>query len=306
MPALRFLFVDDDAPLLSAMERNSRRYRSDVATVFVCGGSAGIATLSEGSFDAVISDMRMPRIDGTVVLAAARESQPAALRVILSGQADHASTMRSARSAHQFMSKPTGPDIYPELIRRVTSLHRRVPDPAQRTRIGGIGQFPILPRIQGELAVALAQPDAPTRQLARIIIGDAGLCAKVLQLANSGFLGLARPFLTIDDALASLGAELLGTIVAGMPIETDPFAEEIQREAGDHARAAAASVGPALAGPTYTAALLGSLGRRMLGRFADEGQARAAAAYLLEAWGLPGAIVEAVAAPAFAGEMAAC
>lgn len=304
MANFRFLFVDDDAPILLALERTARRYRNEVETIFACGGGAALSALAQGTFDAVVSDMRMPKTDGTVVLAAARASQPAALRIVLSGQADRDAALRSAASAQQFMSKPSGPDAIREVLRRVSSLRSRLPDPALRALVGGIGQLPLLPRVHGELVVALANPDVSARHLARIILGDAGLCAKVLQLANGGFFGHTRPFHVVEDAVAQLGVEILGSIVAGMPIETDPAAENLQLEANAAARAAAEAASPAQAAQLYTVGLLSNLGRRIVGIAADETTASVVGAYLLEAWGIPSAIVEAVAAGN--AEAAAC
>lgn len=296
MSKLRFLFVDDDAPILVAMERTARRYRSELEAVFACGGGAGLAAFATGQFDAVISDMRMPKTDGAAVVAAAREQQPGALRIVLSGQADRDAVLRSAADAQQYLSKPTGPNAIGDVMTRVQSLHARLRDPGLRELAGSVGQFPLLPQVRGELLGGFAGPDASAREVAGIVACDSGLCAKILQIANAGFLGAGRPCLTIEDAVGAVGVDTVSQLIAVMPSETDPAAEKLQRAALAAAGAAArVFADPVVAAQAYTAALLGNLGRRICGGAFPDATAAAVGAYVLEAWGLPASIVESAA-----------
>ena len=81
----RILFVDDDANLIAAMRNVLHRDRKRWDMTFVLGGAEAIAELERGSFDIVITDMRMPMVSGSDVLEAALRTSPRARRVILSG-----------------------------------------------------------------------------------------------------------------------------------------------------------------------------------------------------------------------------
>jgi DNA-binding NarL/FixJ family response regulator len=292
----RILFVDDEEQILVALERALRRHRHELATVFACGSDAGLAALAEGSFDVVFSDMRMPRRDGIMVLGAVREQQPAALRVVLSGQTDRDMSLRSADVGHRFLSKPSSTDDIRNVVARCAALQRRVPDPALRAAIGRVGALPVLARVRDDLLAALAR-QAPPRELAAIAAGDAGLCAKLLQLVNAGFFGRARRYVAVHEAIASIGSEQLHKLVASLRAIDGAAAEERRRRAARVAATAARVIGePALVEDAYTAGLLFDLGVHVLdGAGAGDRRARAAAgAYLIDAWGLPETIVDAV------------
>ena len=81
----RILFVDDDASLLAGLRNVLHRDRKRWDMVFVLGGQAALDELGRARFDAVVSDMRMPDVDGEMLLAAVKEMAPTTLRVMLSG-----------------------------------------------------------------------------------------------------------------------------------------------------------------------------------------------------------------------------
>jgi DNA-binding NtrC family response regulator len=79
------LFVDDDANLLNAYQRQLRKL-FNVSTAL--SGPEGLATMRTKSFAVVVSDMRMPGMNGLEFLAKVREIEPGAIRIILTGNAD--------------------------------------------------------------------------------------------------------------------------------------------------------------------------------------------------------------------------
>src|SRR5262249_45704731 len=157
----RVLFVDDEAQILSGLERSLRRHRRELDMAFANGGEAGLAAIAAGSFDLVVSDMRMPGVDGAALLGAVMEAQPAAMRIVLSGQADGDTALRAAAAAHRFISKPTGPDEIRAVLAHAVALAGRLPDPALRTTVGRVGQLPILARARAQPPRALARSDPP-------------------------------------------------------------------------------------------------------------------------------------------------
>ncbi len=65
----RVLFVDDDASILDALRNLLRKQRNEWDMVFALGGSEALAELSKAPFDVVVTDMRMPGMDGAALLA---------------------------------------------------------------------------------------------------------------------------------------------------------------------------------------------------------------------------------------------
>ena len=100
------LFVDDDAMILQTYQRQlQKRYHVDVAL----GAEEGLAVLAErGPYAVVVSDMRMPGMDGVQFLAKARQIAPDTVRMILTGYADTTSAMEAVNEGRifRFLEKP--------------------------------------------------------------------------------------------------------------------------------------------------------------------------------------------------------
>src|SRR5262245_56056772 len=81
----RILFVDDDPAVLTALANVLRRDRDRWDMVFAVGGEAGLDELRKAAFDAVVSDMRMPGLDGAQLFETVARESPATVRIMLSG-----------------------------------------------------------------------------------------------------------------------------------------------------------------------------------------------------------------------------
>jgi DNA-binding NtrC family response regulator len=104
------LFVDDEANVLSGLKRMLRSLRHEWTMEFVDGGEAALAYMSEHPIDVIVSDMRMPGMDGATLLKEVATRHPGAVRIALSGQSDQETLMKVAGIAHQYLSKPCDTD----------------------------------------------------------------------------------------------------------------------------------------------------------------------------------------------------
>lgn len=102
----RILFVDDELLVLAGLGRMLRSQRQEWQMSFVQGGQEALDTLAVESSDVIVSDIRMPGIDGAKLLTEARKQYPHILRIALSGQANEETVMRTVGAAHQYLSKP--------------------------------------------------------------------------------------------------------------------------------------------------------------------------------------------------------
>ena len=101
----RVLFVDDEANVLEGINRTLRgRYELSLAS----SGEEGLNLLGAAPYDVVVSDMRMPVMDGAEFLKRARAAQPDAVRLILSGQSDLDALVSAVNEGHiyRFLFKP--------------------------------------------------------------------------------------------------------------------------------------------------------------------------------------------------------
>jgi CheY-like chemotaxis protein len=122
----RVLFVDDEPNVLDGIRRQLRN-RLDIETA--TGAAAGLALIeSKGPFAVVVSDMRMPEMDGARFLARVNQISPQTVRMVLSGQADLDSTLAAVNEGHvfRFLMKPCSPETLLEVINSGIEQYRLV------------------------------------------------------------------------------------------------------------------------------------------------------------------------------------
>jgi|SRR5918994_1739613 DNA-binding NtrC family response regulator len=100
------LFVDDEAQILDALRDSLRPYRHVWKMWFAQGGAPAKDLLAYNSYDVVVSDLRMPQINGAQLLTHVQRVQPHATRVILSGAAPPDLTESVSHVAHFMLNKP--------------------------------------------------------------------------------------------------------------------------------------------------------------------------------------------------------
>jgi CheY-like chemotaxis protein len=122
----RVLFVDDEQNVLDGIRRQLRnRVELETAT----SAAAGLALLeSRGPFALVVSDMRMPEMDGARFLARVSEIAPQTVRMVLTGQADLDSTIKAVNEGRifRFLLKPCAPEILLGVVKSGIEQYRLV------------------------------------------------------------------------------------------------------------------------------------------------------------------------------------
>lgn len=326
----RILFVDDDDAVLDGLRARLRALRSTWEMVFVESGSRAITELEHASFDVVVSDMRMPRMDGTELLATVAQRWPQIVRIVLSGYAEEEKTTRLLAVAHQHLSKPCDVMQLENAINRCIQLHDLLRAQRLRAIVGRVVQLPAIPRVYARLRTLVDSDDASVQEVARVIASDPAIAAKVLQVVNSSFFRLAKRITRIDQAVAYLGFAAVRNVVMSVevfsqwgsaknPSLIDP--EHLQARAQKVAALSRAlAEGTSFCDDAMLAGLLHNIGYWILTQECPDDLERAftlarersipqhlaereiigashaeIGAYLLGIWGLPHAIVEAVA-----------
>jgi HD-like signal output (HDOD) protein len=329
----RILFVDDEPNVLQGLQRLLRPMRHDWDMTFVGSGQEALTVVEQVPCDAVVSDMRMPHMDGAQLLVYLKERHPHIVRILLSGYADRDALFRAAGVAHRYLSKPCEAAILQETITHACALHALLTDDPLRQLVAGMQTLPSLPTLYHEVIAAVHAPHGSLAQVGKLIERDLGMSAKILQLVNSAFFGLHRRITSASQAVSLLG---LNT-VAGLILSSHLFAsfdlattESLALDAlWRHSLATAACARavaraehgePKLVEDAFMAGLLHDTGKLVFAANLPHryGQARALAqeqgvaewqaeqtelgashaevgAYLLGLWGLPASIVEALA-----------
>lgn len=212
----RILFVDDEPHLLAGLRRMLRSRRDVWEMDFADGGEAALAKLAEQPFDIVVSDMRMPGMDGGQLLALVRQRHPRTARIILSGHADRAAIISAVGPTQQYLAKPCDVEVLVEVLERVLAVRDLIVDDRLAELLGGVDSLPKPPQIYEEMLAISTDPECSLSDVVAVIERDLGTSAEVLRLVNSAFFGLPSEVTTITRAVSLLGLETIQALaVAG-------------------------------------------------------------------------------------------
>lgn len=209
----RILFVDDESKILDGIRRMLYAERSHWEMQFAPSGEAALLACEEGNFDVVVSDLRMPGMDGATLLGQIRDRFPNIARIVLSGYSDAVLAARAVPVAHRFLPKPCSPSELQSTIERVCSLQDILNTPEIRRVVGTVSELPSLSSTYTSLIRAVEDPDTSISQVAEIIEADVAMSAKVLQLANSAFFGLSQTVTNLSSAATYLGMATIKNLV---------------------------------------------------------------------------------------------
>lgn len=329
---IRVLFVDDEQRILDGLSRLFRSKRDTWSVDVACGGTAALEALAREPFDVVVSDMRMPGMDGVELLSRVKEQYPETVRVILSGQADESEVMRVVGASHRYVSKPCEPEVIEAIVGRAQALKASLANPGLRILISRLDTLPVLPEVYQDLVARLESGDSSPGAIGDVLSRDPGMTASVLKVVNSAFFGLRREVSNVAQAVSLLGTQTLQTLVLAEGVfrqfngtRAVTGLRRISEHSFSTARACRAlarveALEPSAQDVLFTSAMLHDLGKLVLcahdpelyDEIVQESEAEAVptwtieerrldvdhgavGAYLIGLWGLPAPIVEAVA-----------
>lgn len=126
----RVLFVDDEQAVLDGVQNLLRRHRKRWEVCFSLGARSALEAMAIAPFDLVITDMRMPGMDGAELLQEIKKAWPTTMRVVLSGHAEPEALVRASTVAHQFLSKPCDAETLQGVIERAFAVRAFVTEGA--------------------------------------------------------------------------------------------------------------------------------------------------------------------------------
>jgi HD-like signal output (HDOD) protein len=218
----RILFVDDDASILAGLQNLLYRDRKRWDMVFALGGRLGLAEMRKAPFDIVVSDMRMPDIDGAMLLAAIKDECPATVRIMLSGHADREVIVRLLPTLHQLLVKPCNAATLRSVIERSFDGVDAERDAKIRQIVGAVDKLPTPPDVFFDLSRLLQSNTTSVADVAKVVGRDPSLSAKVLQLVNCSYFGSGKVTTSIQQAVNLLGTEQLRYIALTASVFSGP------------------------------------------------------------------------------------
>jgi HD-like signal output (HDOD) protein len=325
----RILFVDNEPAALEGLRLRLHGVSGKWEPGWADNGRLAIEQMQRQPYDVVVTDLRMPGMDGARLLEIVSARWPQTIRIVLSGYADPRQTVRAVPLAHQYLNKPFEPQQLEDVIDRCVQLHDLLHGPRLRAIVGRMRQLPAIPRIYSALRSLVNDEKVTATEVARVVGTDPSIAARVLQIVNSAFFRLPRRITKIEQAVSYLGFTVIRNIAMSVEIfsqwPSKPFGHLHQAKLQAHVRAVAAAaraltVKTPIADDTMLAGLLHDIGYWVL---AEEFSAELGAslelaaataipvheaesrvigashaeigAYLLGIWGLPYPVIEAVA-----------
>lgn len=330
-PRTKVLFVDDDPVTIERVRHGLDEHAARWDVRFAKSAREALAELEfHGPYDAVITDLRMPHVDGAALLAEVKAHHPATVRVVMSDFLDLSSALRSVPVAQQFLESPVEISKLIATIERCADLSRRLENPSLRAMLGQIDLLPTPPSSVVALNEVMNRQDGSIDEVAKIIEADPAMTAKLLQLVNSAFFGLSHRVTDARHAVTYLGLATVRNLLSAVELVrafTPANPELVRAVEGIHVHSmAVAEMARTLMAhrhqvhDAFAAGMMHDVGLLALiscapDRFLalrDEAMASGRplvacesevlgtthatlGAYLLNAWGLPHALVEAVA-----------
>lgn len=134
-PTESVLFVDDEAHILSAIRRLIRPL--NINAHFANSGAEGLSLLEQHPVDLIVSDMRMPEMDGATFLAKVQERWPETIKMLLTGYADMSSTVKALNDGgiYRYISKPWDDEELKAIILEGLRLKRLEREKAELTAL---------------------------------------------------------------------------------------------------------------------------------------------------------------------------
>lgn len=207
----QILCVDDEPEVLAGLRLNLRK---DYAVLLAQSGQQGLELLEQNPDIAVIlSDMRMPEMDGAEFLAKARRQAPQAIRMLLTGYADTQAAIRAVNQGHlyRFLTKPCPPAELLTVMRAAAAQHRLLKTETlllEQTLGGSIETLCetlalVLPEVYGGLGGIRRVAESLGRSLDIQPLWPLRLAS---MLVYTGYVSLPR-----DTAIRAAAGEHLGT-----------------------------------------------------------------------------------------------
>lgn len=329
----RIIFVDDDENVGQALRRMLRPMRNEWEMDFATSGQEALDKMAQEPFDIVISDMHMPGMHGVDLLGEVMDRFPETIRFALSGSPGSDTVVQTASIVHQFLVKPFDPQLLMQLITRAFALRDQLEKSGIKQLLLEMGGVPSVPALYREIVREMQSEKPSVEKVAAIIEKDAGMTAKVLQIVNSSTYGLKQHVSNVVQAAKLLGLSNIRNLVLAAetfhPAEDEDLPPNFRiEELWNHSLRVAAyakkivlveAENQRMADDAFTAGLLHDIGQIVLAmkkteefgdalRIAQEqgellidvekdmfGATHAeVGGYLLELWGLPDPITEAI------------
>jgi len=210
------LFVDDEQNVLNSLKR--LLHEEPWNMFFADSGDKGLEILEKEKIDLVVSDVRMPVMDGIAFLKRVKSLYPHIVRIFLSGHADHKAVVQALAegSAQQLLPKPWKDEELKEVLREALkqAAELRKKSEGLQKIINSLSALPSMPLTYLKIKECLTNVNnVSVDQIADLIEQDTSISAELLRWANSALFGQRHQVDSVKRAVLVLGLDIVGGMV---------------------------------------------------------------------------------------------
>lgn len=218
----KVLFVDDEVQILKSLTRLFIDTDYEIFTAE--SGIEALEALTRNEIDLIISDMRMPEMDGYQLLCEVKKKYPSVLRVILSGYSDEKTVFKSLQQniAKLYIFKPWENEKLLKIVNQIFETEELLKDSNLLLLVNNTEGLPTI-KTNYQRIINYIENDGEMSQIARLIELDQSIATKILQVANSAYYGVKTG--SIKQAVTYLGLLNIKNLVVSTSI-IDTFEEK--------------------------------------------------------------------------------
>ncbi len=211
----RVIFVDDEEKILKGLARILFEMEDRWDLAFALGAEEGLARMREAPADAIVTDLRMPVMDGLELLGAVRVRWPATARLVLTAHMHHELLFRALRYAHHALLKPCSERDIVSAISRWLDIRDAMGSDKIRGIVLGLAALPLLPSSYQALKRCVDAEGSTEDDLWQVAMQDVSLAAEMFRYGGKLKAGGGEDPYDMRLAASRLGLgrtrELLGT-----------------------------------------------------------------------------------------------
>lgn len=217
------LFVDDERQILKALQRLFIDSPYDI--VLMESAESALTFLDSHSIDLIVSDVRMPGMNGFEFLKIVKEKYPDTMRIALSGFTENRAIFKAleANVVKFYMFKPWNNEELRTLIDKMFEIEIELSDKKIKDVINNLDEIPTVPALYSKIRKMIGD-DEDVSRIAQLIESDQSSTSKILRIANSAFYGVKTA--SVNQAILYIGLMSVKSIllsysvfVPGSPIE---------------------------------------------------------------------------------------
>lgn len=206
----QILLVDDELLILKALKRILSN--TDFHVIAFESGKEALMFLENQSVDMLITDIRMPEMDGIQFLEIVKHRYPDIIRLVLSGYSDEKTIYRlfEQNLAKMCIYKPWNNDELLNIINQVFETNNALNSNCVLQVIKKIDNLPVLNNIYNELCI-LVDSNASISEIEHLLMKDQAIIADILRIANSAYMNIKTG--SIRKAISYIGLKYIKDIV---------------------------------------------------------------------------------------------